>query len=704
MNSAPLLIEIGVEEFPVPMLDIFYTQAVGNVKRLLQSRRLDFKEVLAEATPRRLVFFVEALSARQREERTVLIGPPQDKAYDSEGKPTPALEGFLKSRQASLKDLQVKETPRGRYVALEKIRKGESTLKLLPGLVAEILSSLSFPKMMRWEKTGFRFPRPLRWVVVLYGGKNLSFSLAGVKTGRKSYGHRFLAPDSLILRRADGGEYQKKLKARHVILSLKEREGLIRKGLEKKFHQKDIDPDLIHETAQLVEEPFLLQGRFSETFRDLPEEVLATCMKKYQKIFSCRDAKGKLLNRFVAILNGKRGGLVRIREDYENILISRLRDAQYFYDEDTKEPLEKKVERLKGLVFLGRLGNMRERVERLEQLVKELAQETHQLPLAPSLERVARLSKADLVTHMVGEFPELQGIVGREFALEAGEPAEVARAIGEQYLPKNLAEEHNLVAKKLSPLGALFGIADRIDLLVGAFGTRLDPTGSEDPYALRRAGGVFVKLVRAFSFHFSLPALVRKSYETFKVKLELSEDVLHAKLEEFLKDRMAFELQAKPGNKSCEILQGVMKSSFEDLADVFERYDSLSQIFQDEPKVFLKASKVVERTSNILKGAKEALSVVNPSLFQEPLEKELFELLRNKTPDFQSSFEKKDYKTVTRLYGETFFDPLHHFFDRVMVNVADPQIRKNRQALMHDINILYTAGVADLSLLTPVRE
>ena len=704
MKSASALIEIGVEELPAPVLNLFYARAAENVKTLLRSRRLGFKEVRAEATPRRLALFVEDLSPRQREERTFQLGPAADKAYDGEGKPTPALEGFLKSRQASPKDLLTKETPRGRYVAIEKIEKGQATIKLLPGLVLETLSSFPFPRMMRWEKTGFRFPRPIRWIAALYGNQLISFSLAGIKTGRQTFGHRFLSPRPFPLPKADWEDYRKRLRTHHVVLALKEREEVIRKGLERKFHQREPDPDLVRETAQLVESPFLLQGKFSDTFRDLPEEVLATCMKKYQKIFACREPRGKLVNRFVAVLNGPRSRLSRIRQDYENVLLSRLRDGQYFYEEDTRESLAKKADRLKELMFLGRLGNMKERTERLEALAGVLTQSVSRPDWEAPLRRAALLSKADLVTHMVGEFPELQGIMGREYALESGEPAEVARAIGEQYLPKNLAEDFAAVARKLSPLGALFGIADRLDLLVGAFGTGLGPTGSEDPYALRRAGGVLVKLIRAFSFHFPLPVLVRESYKTYKVKLDLSVEPLLAPLVEFLKERTAFELEVKSGTKPYEILQGVMKSSFDDLTDVFERYGSLSQLFREQPKIFLKTSKVVERTSNILKGAREELSPVNPGLFQEPLEKELFELFNTKKPDLERSLEKKDYKTVTRLYGEAFFDPLHHFFDRVMVNVDDPQIRKNRQALMRDINTLYTAEVADLSLLTPVRE
>ncbi len=697
------LIEVGTEELPVANLDIFSSQAAVLIRKVLIKHRLDFSEVRTGATPRRLAIFIENLEPKQKEERSVVTGPPADKAYDASGKPTPALLGFVNGQQATLQQVKIHETPRGRYVAIERIHKGEPTSKILPELLTEMLSSFPFPKMMYWEKSGFRFPRPVRWIVALYGKKVIPLNLAGIKSGRASFGHRFLAPESFSIPQADWKDYEKRLKKKHVILSGEAREKIIERAL-KKFRQKEFDSELLHEAANLVEEPFLIQGKFSGTYRDLPEEVLATCMKKYQKIFAWRDDNGNLVNRFIGVLNGRRSGLSQVQQDYENVLESRLRDAQYFYEEDTKEPLEKKVSRLKELVFLGRLGTMEERTERLRGLAKDFAELSGHRESEKTLERIAHLSKADLVTQMVGEFPELQGIMGREYAEAGGEPDEVARAIGEQYSPKNLGEDYRGLKKKLSLAGALFGVADRMDLLAGAFAVRLNPTGSEDPYALRRAGGVFVKLVRSFSLPFPLPELIKRSYQKYKVRLDLSEEEVSKKLADFLKDRVAFELQAKAGTQLHEILQGVMKSSFNDLADVFRRFEMLAELSAKNPKVFFKTSKIVERTSNILKGAKEAISSVDPKLFQEPLEKRLYELAQQEEAELRRFVEEKNYGEATRLYGETFFEPLHDFFDKVMVNVEDGSIRRNRQALMKQINGLYTEKVADLSLLTQVRK
>ncbi len=699
-----VLIEIGTEELPLEALDLLFSNASEAARAVLSKYRIDFKGIEFEATPRRLAFFIRNAGLSQREERSTVQGPAAEKAYDESGKPTAALEGFLRSQGIKLGQVRVQETPRGRYVTFEKVRKGEPTAKLLPRIVPEILSSISFRKTMRWEKSGFRFPRPIRWAVVLLGKKAIPFSLAAVKTGRVSRGHRFLQPEAFSIPRADWEEYQKHLRRRHVVISLEEREGMIQKGLRQKFHQRDFDTELVHETAQLVEEPFLIQGKFSGTYRDLPEEVLATCMKKYQKVFACRDLKGNLVHRFVAVVNGKRSNLNGIRRDYENVLESRLRDAQYFYDEDTKEPLEKKAGRLKELVFIGKLGTMAERTERLKELAGEVARQTGHPDWNEKLGRVAQLAKADLTAQMVGEFPELQGVMGREYAREEGEAPDVSRAIGEQYLPKNLAEDYRSLEKKISPLGALFGLCDRADLLVGAFGVRLEPSGSEDPYALRRAGGSLVKLVRANRFHLSISDLIRKSYSLYQGKLEISAEELLSKLVEFLKGRMAFELGLKAGTKAYEILQGVMKSSFDDLADVFERFETLWQLAEKQPKVFFKTSKVVERTANILKGVQGGLDSVDPSLFQDPLEKELYGLLEREEPKLKDFSQKKDYEALTQVYGELFFEPLHLFFDRVLVNVEDARLRRNRQALMKRINTLYADGVADMSLLAQVKE
>ncbi|MBI3314175.1 MAG: glycine--tRNA ligase subunit beta, partial [Candidatus Omnitrophica bacterium] len=617
----------------------------------------------------------------------------------------PALEGFLKSKGLALSDVSVKETPRGKFVQVQKKETGKSAAAILPSLFQEILSSLNFPKNMRWEPSGARFPRPVRWLAALLDKKVLPVKLANAKGGSQTFGHRFLASKSFKIKSADWKEYVQTLKRGHVILPLKEREDEIREGLRSKFHQTHFDEELVHITAQLVEEPFLLRGKFSKTYLELPKEVLASCMKKNQKIFACYDSKNQLTGHFVAVLNGKRSGLTQITMGYENVLEARLRDARYFYEADTKEPLEKKLPLLEQIVYLGKLGNMRQKTERLEKLSEAFTGLVGRSDIKNDLKRAAHLSKIDLMTHLVYEFPDIQGIAGREYALEGGEKEEVAQAIGTQYLPKNLAQNYQELKKSITPLGAMFSIIDRLDLLVGAFGIGLEPSGSQDPYALRRSGGSLVKLIRAFGFHFSLSEAISKSCELYGNSLDLKKEELTKKLLQFLKERTVFEIQPKPGSRASEILEAVFKSSFDDLSDVFKRYEMLNTLYEESPDTFIKAAKVVERTSNILKGAGALVSAeVKSELFTDDLEKRLLGVLEERSREITDSISRGDYEKATLLFGKAFYEPLHSFFEKVMVNVEDRAIRANRQALMKRINSLYADRLADLSVLSRIDQ
>ncbi len=713
-----LLLEIGTEELPVDALNVIYNDLKPKTEAVLRKARLTFGEIKAEATPRRIALHIEALAGRQSDETQELSGPSKDKAYDANGKPTSALEGFLKSKGASLQDVSIKETPRGTFIMIQQKNVGKTAAAVLPQILQEILSSLSFPKNMRWEKTNFRFPRPVRWVAALLDKKILNFSFASLKAGNKSYGHRFLSPQPFAILSADWETYKKLLRKAHVILDLEERKKMIAKGLETKFKQKSFDEELLHTTAQLAEEPFLLQGRFAKEYLELPKEVLASCMKKNQKIFACYDLNGKLTGQFVAVLNGSRKGLPGIQKGYENVLESRLKDARYFYKADTKEPLEKKLHLLEQVTYLGKLGNMKQKTERLEKFAETASSAFGFLAVTSSssslrrseatetisdLKRVARLSKIDLMTHLVYEFPDLQGIVGREYALAAGEKNDVAFAIGTQYLPKSLSENFSEMRNQFNPLGALFGILDRLDLLVGAFGTGIQPTGSQDPFALRRAGGSIVKLLRVFPFHLSWRQAIEMSASLYGNVLSVSTQELTEKLMKFFEERLVFELQVKAGTREHEVLQAVIRSSFDDFADVYERYERLISLYHKQPEIFIKTAKVIERTANITKGVK-GMPSINPELFTENSEKALYQVWERNAAEIKSFLDERNFEKATLKFGESFYQPLHDFFEQVMVNVEDAKIRANRQALMRQINRLYSERVADLSVLSKLDQ
>lgn len=698
-----LLVELGTEELPVGVLDVIYNDLKNKTEEILRKNRLGFSAVKTEATPRRIALYIEGLAARQEDEVLELSGPSFEKAYQPDGKPTQALEGFLKSKEASLSDITVKDTPRGKFIVVNKKNTGKPVASVLAALLQELFTSLNFPKNMRWEKTGFRFPRPIRWVVALLDKKIISFQFCGLKAGNKSYGHRFLAPKAFTVLSADWDSYRKSLRKAHVILDLEDRKAFIAKALRTEFGQKHFDEELLHTTAQLAEEPFLLEGSFAKEYLELPKEVLASCMKKNQKIFACYDANGKLTGKFAAILNGKRAGADQIRKGYENVLESRLKDARYFYKADTKEPFEGKITLLEQVTYLGKLGNMRQKSERMEKLALSVAMSSEKGALGKDLQRAARLSKIDLMTHLVYEFPDLQGIVGREYSAASEEKKEVSLAIGTQYLPQSLSVDYKDLRKQMTELGALLGIVDRMDLLVGAFGTGIQPTGSQDPFALRRAGGVIVKILRAFPSRLSLRKTIEASAKFYDTALTVSLQELTDKLMKFFEERFVFELQVKPGTREFEILQAVIRSNFDDLSDVFERYDRLTELYKKEPEAFIKTAKVIERTANITKGIKE-FTGVSQSLLTEPSEKNLFEVLNKNSEDLKALLDARSYGKVTVKFGESFFKPLNEFFEQVMVNAEDMKIRANRQALMRQINRLYSERVADLSVLSRLDQ
>ncbi len=701
---ANLLFELGVEELPSGCLDVVYDELPGRARKSFEENRISSGTLTVEATPRRIVLFVHEVALKQTDQTFELTGPSVEKAYDGAGNPTPALEGFLRGKNAAMKEVQVKETPRGKCVFVRKTEKGKAIKSVLPGLLSQIILSLPFPRAMRWESSGFRFPRPIRWMVALLDAQILPVQLAGIRAGNQTAGHRFLSPKVFKIPRADWRLYTRLLKKNHVMIERAERQERIRRDLARRFKQASPDPDLVHLTSQLVEEPFLLEGTFSKSHLVLPPEVLATCMKKHQKVFACKDAQGRLTGRFVAVSNGARRGLPKIQADFENVLESRLKDARYFYDQDVQAPLESKRPLLDQIVYLGKLGTLLDKTKRLESLAEIQVQKTGQSSLSAELKRTAALAKIDLMTHLVYEFPELQGLAGREYARASGEQESVARAIGEQYLPKNLSEDFKNVQKQMSVLGALYGILDRMDLLVGAFGTGLEPSGSQDPYALRRAGGLVVKLVRAFGFEFPLKDLIGAHAAQYSGRLKPdAEKTLGSTLGKFFKDRMAFELGLEASSREHEIFEAIWKSPWSSLADVFSRFEILTRVYEQERDVFLKTAKVMERTGNISRSV-AGHSEIQESLLTDPLERDLASVYREKAPLIEQTFQRRDYAAATRLYGDAFFGPIDAFFKQVMVNVEDSAIRANRQALLKCVFDLYAGRLADLSGLSRIGQ
>ncbi|MGC1402372.1 MAG: glycine--tRNA ligase subunit beta, partial [Thermodesulfobacteriota bacterium] len=495
-----LLLEIGTEEIPAR----FIPGALQSLKLLTQERlnqsRLPWREMKTMGTPRRLAIFVYGLPLSQPDKTESIIGPPKTAAFSEDGTPTKVALGFAKAKGVTVDELELIETPMGVYLGLRKTIPGFPTQDVLSELLPQIILDLPFPKFMRWGSSSIRFARPIHWIVALLGGQVVPFSLDGIVSGNQSRGHRFMAPQAIILEGVE--DYLSKLRQASVIVDPRDREEILQKQIETLAERAKgkvlIDAELLQEIIFLVEFPESVSGGFDPDFLNLPPEVLITSMKEHQRYFPMVGDQGRLLPRFIAVNNTRVNDTPRVIRGHEKVLRARLSDARFFFQEDLKKSLSQKVENLKGVVFHSRLGTSYEKVERVVALAAHLSRK-----LAPEKEEIVRrsawLCKADLTSLMVGEFPTLQGVMGREYALRSGENEEVAQGIYEHYLPVSADG-----ARPQTSTGALVGLADRLDTLVGFFGLGQIPTGSADPYALRRQAQAVILIIWDKEYSLSL--------------------------------------------------------------------------------------------------------------------------------------------------------------------------------------------------------
>ena len=686
LNGKDLLLEIGCEELPagyiLPVLEGMRGQIEDSLKRNL----ISIGKIKTYGTPRRLILHIKDVALRQND--IVISGPPKKIAYDEKGRPTKALLNFLKAKGARLADLR-KEGIQQR-VAIRK--KGVSTIRLLKDVLPQLIRALRSPKQMRWESTELRFARPIRWILCLYGDRKVSFRLGSLTTDRFTYGPRELGSRPIKVK--DVESYFKILKSKKVIFDQDKRKDLIKYKLQtlaKRAGASDrLDEALLCEVNFLVECPKAFLGSFDEEYLSLPDEVLIASMSKYQRVFALRDRRGKLIPRFLGVANTVKGDLRTIRKNYENILDARLKDSLFFYDEDMKQPLAKRVDELKGLIFLEGLGSFYEKTQRLLRLSNFIAE---RLSLDEEdkrkLREVARLAKTDLTTHMVGEFPSLQGVMGREYAKAQGLDKAVARGIYEHYLPRF---SQDVPPKTI--LGQIVSISDKIDTIVGCFVKGKHPTASFDPYAIRRRQAAIIQIIVTRKINLSLRQLLDKSIDCYQQLIVegITKDKLIENLIRFFKERF---ISIARQRFRYDIVDAVCQIELDDIYDAYKRIEDLTGISRTE--AFEMARNVVERTNNILKGAKFDVKFVKPGLLIEPQEKELWKIYNDNQSILKSQKDRRDYRSCTKTYGEIFFAPIHRFFDKVLVNVPDRKLCHNRMALMKAINRLYTQRVADLS-------
>ncbi len=695
---AQLLFEIGTEEIPASYIKPALTFMEQAAQAKFDELGLGFGRVQSVGTPRRLTLAVDGLQESQQDRSREHIGPARKAAFDTDGNPTKAAMGFARSKGVAIDDLQVIDTPKGEYLmAVEEI-KGVATGELLPELLDELLRSIPFPKSMRWADGSLSFARPIQWLLALYDGKIVDFTVEGVQAGNTTQGHRFMAPEPVEVQGYD--HYLELLAEKSVIADPIQRRGLVIDEVEKAVRERIgesgkavLDEGLIDTVTNLVEIPWGVCGSFDEKFLALPDEALITSMREHQKYFPVVDENGELMPVFVAVNNTDIKDKELAVSGHERVLRARLEDGLFFFNEDKKKTLASRMDNLSGIIFHYKLGTMAEKSERIAVLASYLAD-----LLDPALKedavRVAGLAKVDLLTEMVGEFPSLQGDIGRDYALLDGEKPAVAGAIHEHYLPVRAGGE---LPKSL--LGAIVGLADRMDTMVGCFAIGERPTGNKDAFGQRRLAIGLINIIRSQNLSLPLIDLAQKAMAEYADKIEIKEDTLD-QLMAFIRLRFVNDLTAA-GVKQ-EVVEAATAVSFDDLTDCLARIEALNSMRSREEFAVLAGS--FKRIRNIIKGNRA--TTVDPSLFAEDAENELFTTLTAVSEKVQPMIEGRDYSgaLATML---TMKEPVDRFFDDVMVMAEDQAVRANRLNLLTALGAL-VRQVGDISRMhvegTGVRD
>jgi len=682
------LLEIGTEEMPARFLPPLLDELKAKLRERLAEERLAPEKVRVWATPRRIACYVEGLPERQEDRLLAIKGPPARVAFDEEGRPTRAAEGFARSQGVPVEELRRRKTDNGEYIFAEKVEKGEQAAAVLARIMPELLGSLSFPKNMRWGWEETRFGRPVRWLVALLGREVVSFQFAGVRSGRGSRGHRFAGAAEIPIPAAE--DYLDLMEENYVIVDQNRRRGLITdqvRALAREEGGEALMPeDLLEEVTYLVEYPTAFLGRFDPAFLEVPEEVLITTMRGHQRYFPVRGPEG-LLPVFIGVRNGGSEHLEVVRAGNEKVLRARLADARFFFEEDLKRPLADRVEGLKRVVFQEDLGTLYDKSMRVRRLAGILGEKVGaDRDLLTQLDRAAFLAKADLDTHLVYEFPELQGVMGREYARREGEDEAVARALYEQYLPRFAGDE-----LPETPAGTLLSLADKLDTIVGCFSVGIQPSGSKDPYGLRRQATGVVSILHASRLSLRLDEMIGHAVEGCP-GADVDRQEVFKMVHAFFRPRVA-NLLAEQGI-SPDVIEAVLRVDYDDVPDAVARARDVME-FKGRPDMeelliaFRRANNLAEKA-----GEEE----IRPELFEEEAEGTLYRELMALRERAQPYLESRDYRSF--LETAVGLKPvIDAFFDGVLVMTDDARLRANRLALLREVS-RFLGRVADWDALT----
>ncbi len=691
-QAQDILLEIGTEEIPARFIPPAISQLKDNIYKLLKETGINFKEITSMGTPRRLVVMVKDVSSKQDDREEKLVGPPAKIAFNEDGSPTKAAIGFAKSQGVNPSELSIEETDRGPYVVLKKKIYGLNTIDILPDIFINLITGINFPKNMKWGPEHLRFARPIRWIVALYGDQLIPFEIGGIKNNYITRCHRFLGPNSIELTSSDADTYIKDMEEAFVIVDQQQRRKIllesakaaVQKAAGSVKGQLLEDRELLELNTYLTEYPFAVCGRFEEKFLKIPHPVLITAMKEHQKYFAVTYPNGDLAPFFVAINNIKPSDPAIVTRGHERVLRARLSDAAFFFEEDTKQPLSSYVEELKGMVYQKGLGTIFDKTNRIIALSDFLAQS-----VAPdtidTVKRAAYLSKADLLTEMVGEFPTLQGIMGKHYALLSGEPTEVAVAIEEHYMPTRAdGDLPDTMA------GAIVGIADKIDSICSMFSIGHEPSGTQDPYGLRRLAIGILRILSDKQIRINLHTLVKEALNQLEAFTQIKPDTAN-KILNFIKRRFLHDQLTK--GRDQKVIEAALRVGFHDPNTTAMRIAAIEN-FQSKPNSenLIMAFK---RVVNILKDSKTTKP--DPSLFSLSEEKTLYNEYIERKKQVEHALSEDNYEHALEiLLGLK--PAIDAFFDNVMVMDKEKSIRENRLNLLGEIKTLFMQ-VADISAL-----
>jgi glycyl-tRNA synthetase beta chain len=680
---------VGTEEIPAGYLE----DGLIELRRLAQSHLKENRIELGEAlytygTPRRMVLIGRAVADKQDDVVQQITGPPKKAAFDKKGNPTKAAYGFAEKQELSVDELRILETPKGEYVYVKRQIPGKPTLEVLSQILPKLIAEISWPKSMRWGSLGFSFVRPIHWVLALLNGEIIPFEVGGLRSGNETRGHRFMAPEIMEIR--DLKDYLQKMRKGSVIVDHEERkrevERVVAEAAGTVSGAPAPDPELLSIVTNMVEFPSAVCGSFDKAFLDLPESVLITAMKKHQRYFAVRDQQGQLMPHFVAVNNTIARDESIVRRGHQRVLRARLSDADFFFKEDRKRPLEERMEDLKGVIYQADLGTSFAKVYRFARLAEYLAEQI----IPDKMDHVrlaARLCKCDLVTEMVGEFPTLQGVMGEEYARLDGHSEEICLAIREHYLPARAGDE-----LPTSAVGGIVGLADRMDTIAGFFAIQLEPTGAADPFALRRHALAIIRILEKMQWAISLQGFIDMSLSILSEEIDFDKNQILSRVLGFFRERYK-NMMSRSGYES-DLIDSVISAQFDKISQLRFRIDQLGK-FMAESSEFEALALTFKRVTNILGKKDEPLSV-DSHLFKEACESRLWDAYQELKDDIYRLVEGGNYFEALNLMARL-RKPVDELFDGVEILTKEaPQLRDNRVAMLQNLTRLFLS-LADFS-------